>query len=114
MNNSIFTDFLRSHINEVKTIPLRRHNMNVLESKHGVIQTNFLCLMGDFSANSQLCALQAVRISNNLYKSDILSCYEMAKGSAGPARSWPGFLQVDQEIMDAQYQIEAIRKRTDV
>ena len=60
--------------------PPRSRNKNVLESKHGVIRTVFLRLLNEKEDNAGLVAMQAVRISNDFYGSDILLSFEMAKG----------------------------------
>lgn len=79
-----------------------------------MIRSIFLRLLSEFSINARLCALQAVRISNDLYGSDVLSSFEMAKGFTRPSRAWSSALKVDQGIIDAQLQLEAKRRLTKI
>lgn len=54
---------------------------NVLESKHIRIPSIFLRLSDfDSAPNAELAAQKAIRISNDLYGSHVLSAYEHAKG----------------------------------
>lgn len=95
-----------------KTILQRCHNKNVLEWKHGVIRSIFLRLMSDDDDNKRLRALQAVRVSNDLCSSDILSDFEMAKGFTKQVDVSSPILEVSQDLLDAPLQLQAKRKPT--
>lgn len=83
----------------------------MLESKHGVIRSIFSRILNEDESNSTLAALQAVRISNDLYGSDILSSFEMAKGFSraifdGTVTTIPS------DLVDAKLQLDARGKLT--
>ena len=108
----VFINFLRMNDTEFCPIPPRRHNKNVLESKHGVIRGIFLRLLNEDQSNAELAAVQAVPISNDLYGSDILSSFEMAKGFTKPVVSDAQARPLHPDLMNAQLQLEAKRKFT--
>lgn len=72
----------------------------------------FLRLIHDDQRNHPLAAIQAVRISNDLFGSDILSSFEMTKGYCKPILPGASPIPFVQEIFDAQLQLDAKRKLT--
>lgn len=80
-NNKKFFQYLLSLIIKFNPIQPRRHNKNVLYSKHGVIGSIFLRMKRDDATCPKLASVQAVRISNDLYGSGVPSAFEMVKGS---------------------------------
>lgn len=83
-DNDEFKSYLDSHDIENRPIPARRHNKNVIESKHRIIRDIYLRLKSDSENTSQhfnrLIVQQALRISNDLYGKDVCSAHELAKG----------------------------------
>lgn len=64
-------------------VPPRRHYENLIEHKHGIIRTIYLRLNNAApDENPKLHSVSADRISNEMYGSDTLSAYEIAKGFA--------------------------------
>ena len=89
----------------------------MLESKHRVIRDVFLRLKEARSDDSQkwmdaLDVQQAIRVSNDLYGSEVLSAQELAKGYSRPieAGAKPKLLSLD--IVDAYQTLFAKRKLT--
>lgn len=68
--------------------------------------------MSDNTDNPRHRALQVVRISNDLYGSDVLFAFEMAKGSAKPVTVYLPVVEVNQDLIEAQHHPEAKRKLT--
>ena len=84
-DNAKFQDYLQLYDITPRPIPARRHNKNVLESKHRVIRDIFLRLSDhQENTNEGLLIQQAIRISNDLYGNDVLSAHELAKGYTRP------------------------------
>lgn len=81
----------------------------MLESKHCVIRYIFLRLIDHNPQLSvSLAVQQAVRISNDLYGSHVLSAYELAKGLTRPHGSTP--LALPPDLFEAQETLVAKRK----
>lgn len=80
-DNSEFTMYLESHDIECRPLPPRRHNKNLIASKHRVIRDVFIRLKGssnDTTINRErLLVQQAMRISNDLYGNDACSAHEL-------------------------------------
>jgi len=115
-DNSIFKNYLLKHDIEGRPIPARRHNKNVLESKHRVIRDVFLRLMedndGDINENAppELIVQESLRICNDLYGNDVMSSHELAKGYTRPIHSSGPILQIPDEIKAAHDTLIAKRK----
>lgn len=68
-----FTNFITSIGATFGAIPPRRHQKNVIESKHGIIRSIFIRLKADQpDADAATLAQKSIFISNNLYGSDIM------------------------------------------
>lgn len=116
-DNSEFTMYLESHNIECRPLPPRRHNKNVIESKHRVIRDIFIRLKGssnDTTINRErLLVQQAMRISNDLYGNDVCSAHELTKGYTRPlAGNFPAV--VPEEIIQAHQNLIAERKLTKI
>lgn len=114
-NNEIFSSFLRVDDIELRPLPPRRHNKNVLESKHKVIRDIYIRIKHHNSQTSskvspQTLVQQALRISNDLYGSDTMSANELAKGYTRPLICSQLPVSVPQEIVTAHQNLVARRK----
>ena len=114
--NGEFKNYLESHDIEIRPIPPRRHNKNVIESKHRIIRDVYLRLKSDTKAIDEkmdrLLVQQALRISNDLYGNDVCSANELAKGYTRPIQSGEYPATVPEEIVNAHDQLLAKRKLT--
>ena len=77
----------------------------MLESKHRVIRDVFLRLKEARSDDSQkwmdaLDVQQAIRVSNDLYGSEVLSAQELAKGYSRPIEAGAKPKLLSQDIVD--------------
>ena len=108
--NSEFGDYLSSLGTKFRPSPPRRHNKNAIESKHRVIRDVYIRLQAaDPDGDRKLHALQAIRISNDLYGNDIASAHELVKGFTRPAI--PGHpSNLPPEILEAHDLLVAKRK----
>lgn len=97
-------------------MPPRRHNKNILESKHGVIREIFLRLKNENSnaayTTDFLLVQQSFRISNDLYGNDELSAHELAKGYTRPVIAGTYPVLVPRELIEAQKTLASKRKLT--
>jgi len=112
-NHEGFLSYLKSLDTAFRPVPPRRHQKNTLEPKHGVIRSIFLRLRSAApDTDGRLHALQAVRISNDLYGSDTASAFELAKGFSKPIvhHSCPSVLPDD--VVRARDVLLAKRKLT--
>lgn len=79
--NETFESFLNRCDIQLRPVPPRPHCKNPIQPKHVTIRSIFFRLR---SANPEISdfihVTRKIRISNNLYGSDTLSSYEMAKG----------------------------------
>lgn len=104
--HGLFRNMLPDHGNAWRLTPPRRHFKIVLESKHQIIRSIFVCFSS--STEPALCkeltAIGAICISNDLYKSDVLSAYEMPKGFTQSIFSSPTELATDPTETQLQLQ----------
>ena len=106
-----FTDFLSLRDITARPIPARRHNKNVIESRHKVIRDIFVCIRSDNAAYIEtMSARQAIRISNDLYGNDVRSCHEFAKGFTRPIESGTLPKIIPQDVREAGATLRAKRK----
>ena len=83
-----FNEFFALHDINSRPIPARRHNKNVIESKHKIIRDIFLRIKTSLPECSEtLAAKQAIRTSNDLYGNYVCSSHELAKGFTRPIES---------------------------
>ena len=102
-HNEIFLKYLNTYGIEARPIPARRHNKNVLESKHKIIRDIFLRIKSeDGNISDTLAAQQSIRISNDLYGNDLCSSYELAKGFTRPVESGKIPKTIPQDILKAR------------
>ena len=109
--NKVFNDFLSLHDINPRPIPARRHNKNVIESKHKIIRDILLRIAANNEAISDIIgAQQAIRISNDLYGNDTCSAHELSKRFTRPIV--PGTLPkiVPQDLLIARETLMAKRK----
>lgn len=108
-----FTDFLAKCNISFRPVPPRRHHKNLLEPKHGVIRAVYLRLKSASpSENTGLLTVSAVRISNELYGSDTMSSFELAKGYTKPIDDSFFPQGVSEDIVAAHEELVAKRKLT--
>lgn len=94
---------LSSMVINFRQVSLHRHSKKLLESKHGILRFIFFLLRDDRRDDSpDISAVRALRFSNDLYGSQVLSSYEMSKvlthtvGSANHAIPIALFDEVDE------------------
>lgn len=94
----------------------QEHTKNVIESKYRVIRDIYLRLKQDRNGQTvtyeRLLIQQALRISNDLYGSDVCSAQETAKGYTRPANVGSFPATVPQHIFRAHDDLLAKRKLT--
>ena len=94
-------------------VPSRRHNKNVLESKHRVLRDIFNRIKecnSTSDSTDQMVVQQVMRIANNLYGNDVVSSYELAKGYTLPLVEDRVMLQVPPDLIEAHNVLKAKRK----
>lgn len=115
-DNEPFREYLGNHDIEPRPIPPRRHNKNVIESKHRIIRDIYLRLKStvpDCTEDHQkLLIQQALRISNDLYGTDVCSAHELAKGYTRPIASGEFPATIPEEILNAHHELIAKRRLT--
>ena len=83
--NDEFQSFLRDRRIGLRPVPSRRHHKNPLEAKHGEIRSIYLRLKhANPGTDPRSLAHQSVTVSNDLYGSDTVSAFELAKGFTKP------------------------------
>ena len=83
-----FNVFLALHDINTRPIPTSGHNKSVIESKYKVIKDIFFRIKTDLLGFSEtLAALQAIRVSDELFGNDVCSSHEVAKGFTRPIES---------------------------
>lgn len=106
-----FVDYLARHAISIRPVPPRRHQKNMIEPRHGSIRAIFLRLrQHDDKFPSDLCALEAVRLSNDLYGTDVASAFELAKGYTRPLHPKSHVCPIPPEIVEAHVDLLAKRK----
>lgn len=111
--NEIMKLFLSRYDVEMRPVPPRRHSKNPIEPRYCIIRSIFLRLKhSEPNVSDYLHAVRAIRISNDLYRSDTLSAYEMAKGYTKPLSVGQKPIPVDDELRNAHDELIAKRKLT--
>ena len=111
--NDEFKAFLNQYGIEFRPVPPRRHCKNPIDPRHGVIRSIFLKLKhAEPDVSDELHAIRSVRMSNDLYGTDTLSAYEMAKGYTKPVIAGQLPIAVDDELQKAHEELIAKRKLT--
>lgn len=106
-----FDNFLSSYDVQLRPVPPRRHQKNMIESRYGVVRSIFLRLRhADSNAPATVLAIRAVWISNDLYRNDVFSSFEPAKGSTRPVDSPSTIRSIPENIIESQDKITAKRK----
>lgn len=112
-NNEQFISFIHEIGSSFGPVPPRRHQKNVIESKHGIIRSIIIRLQhAQPERDNRRLALQVLSISNDLSGSDIISAFEMARGFSRPISNEINF--IGQDIVDAQQTIQAKRNLTKI
>eukprot|EP00171_Calliarthron_tuberculosum_P001315 IDg1315t1 len=115
-NNDIFKNYLLKLNISPRAIPSRRHNKNVLESKHRIIRDIYIRLKHQYGNDSDNLASvlvqRALRISNDLYGNDVMSANELAKGYTRPILTGQVPEIVPNELLEANSKLQAKRKLT--
>ena len=113
-DNTDFKDCLTSHGINARPIPPRRHNKNVLESKHKIFRDVYLRLKAEnepaTKEHDRLLVQQAIRITNDLYGTDFCSANELAKGYTRPIRAGDLPVVLPTESLDTHDELLAKRK----
>lgn len=112
-NTDEFTEYANSVGMKLLPVPSRRHNKNVLESKHRVlldIYTRIKENNSDTVCTDQMMIQQVFRVANNLYENDVVSAYELAKGYTLPLTGDRALLSVPTELIEAHNVLKAKRK----
>lgn len=105
-----FRKFLDESGVSFRLVPPRRHSKNPLESKHGIIRSIYLKLrVADPEGSSELHALRAVAVSNDLYGNDVMSSFELAKGFTKPVADG-SVCTIPEDVVDAHNRLQAKRK----
>lgn len=95
-NISLFTTFLDSHGTGFRPTPPRRLSKIVLESKHAITSSISIRLCTHTPGLPiEISLKRAIRISNHLYGSAVLSTYELANGFTRPFIGSPQKLPPD-------------------
>ncbi len=114
--NDKFQSYLSKHSIEARPLPPRRHNKNVIESKHRVIRDIYIRLKAVKDpiddVDAWLMIQEALRISNDLYGNDVISARELAKGYTRPIYSGMPPFEIPTEILNAHNTLLAKRKLT--
>lgn len=106
-----FRGFLARYDISLRPVRPRRHQKNMIEPKHGSIRAIFLRLRQfDPTQSPHLCALEAVRISNDLYGNYVASSYELAKGFTRPIVKCEHVNPLPPELVEAHVDLLARRK----
>ena len=70
---------------KIRPVPPRRHHKNSIEPKNRTIRSIFLRIKNENpKISDELASVRSIRISNDLYGSDTLSSFEMARGFTKP------------------------------
>jgi len=119
--NSEFEEYLQQIGASGRPIPARRHNKNVLESKHKILRNIYLRLKDQVDVDSASkistcsdCVLvqRTFRVSNDLYGSDTMSAHELAKGYTRPIGITAHPTYLPSELREAHDKLIAKRKLT--
>lgn len=95
---------------KVQLVPPRRYNKNPVKSRHRIICIVFLMLRtASPEVLPELLALRAVNTSNDLWGDDLISLFEMTKGSTEPASPIP-VSSLPNDIVKSQLKFQAKRK----
>lgn len=106
-----FVDFANNIGSKFEAIQLRRHQKNVLELKHKVLRSIFIRLSNDdIIIDEKVRIALTFDISNQLYGSDVMSAYEMARGFTKPIAEHP--TKLPDELYQTQNVLNAKRKLT--
>lgn len=110
-NNDEFSKFVDNIGAQLKLVPPRRHNKNILEPKHRIIRNIFSRLRdSNPEADARMLAFSAVRISNDMYGSDTLSAFEMCRGITKPIAKFISPVAIPQNLIESHQKIIAKRK----
>lgn len=110
---SAFDAMLKTYDIKLHKVPQNRNQMSMLEPRHGPIRSIFIGLRhADLDVPLPVLALRAVRVSNDLYGSDVISAFETAKGFTRPVLSDASPVPVDLELIKAHANLAARRKLT--
>lgn len=108
-----FLDYIHKYGIEFLPVPPRRHHKNKLEPKHAIIGSIYLRLTSATpSEERDVMALQAIRISNDLYGNDVMSSFEIAMGFTKPMDQSISPTVVPMELSEARDTMIAKRKYT--
>ena len=92
----------------MRPVPPRRHEKNMIEPRHGVIRSIYMRIR-DQSISPKIAAIEAIKISNDLYGNDVMSAFEIAKGFSRPICN-QSIKPVDNELIEAHDNLCAKRK----
>ena len=90
-------------------VPSRRHNKNVLESKHKVLRDIYMRLGNENNDCPRILIQHMFRISNLLYGNDVMSTYELAHGTC-PSVMGNQIISIPDELQEAHRELKAKRK----
>lgn len=97
----------------MRPIPPNLHQENMMEPLHGPIRSIFIRIFdADHKLPNPVAVLCAVRMSNDLYRSDFIISYEAAKGYTCPVNPSIPPLPVDPDLVETHVNLFAYRKLT--
>lgn len=108
-----FMQFFGQYGIELRPVPPRRHQKNMIEPRYGSIWSIFLRLKhADSEIGDALHVIRAIRVSDDLSGSDTLSANEMAKGFGKCLVASQRPVSVDKTLCEAHDEPIAKRKLT--
>lgn len=103
-----FMSYPREYGIAFRAVPSRRRHKNPLKPKHGVTRSIFLRLQSAQPQKStSSIALKAMRVSDDLYRSDTANALELAKGFSKPMERGSPPVPLPDNIVEARHELRA-------
>lgn len=104
-------DIIKSYDINLRLVLRNRHQKNILEPRHSTVRSIFLrARHTERNISDPVHDLSAVRISNDLYGTDVISAFEAEKGYRRPVQPDMPPVTVDSELLQAHGNLIARRK----